>query len=150
VGAVLLVGRQRREGEHRNRDVVRSLVRKKIAVMRAAELVDQRNPHPAVDLELLHLERVDFVAKIAGDHGLLRAAIVLLSTVPASHIVIARSVSDEAIHGATSGQLDCFASLAMTADCVRRGCRYLLSACSSRASRLDVSQRLPPIFSTSE
>jgi hypothetical protein len=27
---------------------------------------------------------------------------------------------------------------------------YFLSACSSRASRLHVSQRLPPIFSTSE
>jgi hypothetical protein len=31
-------------------------------------------------------------------------------------LVIARSVSDEAIHGSTSGDMDCFASLAMTKD----------------------------------
>jgi hypothetical protein len=37
-----------------------------------------------------------------------------MKMITALTIVIARSASDEAIHVSTSGEMDCFASLAMT------------------------------------
>jgi hypothetical protein len=42
--------------------------RQEVAVVLAAEFLDQRNPGLAVVLEFLGLERVDDVAQVAGDH----------------------------------------------------------------------------------
>lgn len=66
--AVALVFGEAREREHRERDVVRPFGRQEVAVMRAAELLDERNPHLAVRFELVELVRIDDVAKEAGDH----------------------------------------------------------------------------------
>jgi hypothetical protein len=53
-------------------------------------------------------------------------------------LVIARSVSDEAIHASTIGEMDCFASLAMT----RRG-GYRRSLKNSRSSAADTLSPTP-------
>jgi hypothetical protein len=42
------------------------------------------------------------------------AALIRATLLSKSPIVIARSVSDEAIHISTRGEMDCFAALAMT------------------------------------
>jgi hypothetical protein len=39
-----------------------------VSVMRAAELLDERNPHSRVSLELRQLQRVYYVPQVAGDH----------------------------------------------------------------------------------
>jgi hypothetical protein len=43
-----------------------------------------------------------------------RFALLIMRVGPSSFAVIARSVSDEAIHLSCRGEMDCFASLAMT------------------------------------
>src|SRR5262249_44493109 len=65
----LLVGRQRRERERAQRDVVGALGRKQIPVVLAAELVGQRNPGPGEVFELLDLGWIDDIAKVTGDHS---------------------------------------------------------------------------------
>src|SRR5687768_10977233 len=65
---ILFIRSKRREREHRQRDVVRAFVRKEIAMVGAAELVDQRDPHLRVGLELGCLERIDFIPEEAGNH----------------------------------------------------------------------------------
>jgi len=61
LGPVGLVLGQRREAEQRVGDIVRSLRRQEIAVVRATESLDQRNPHSAVLFEVGDLVRIDHV-----------------------------------------------------------------------------------------
>lgn len=67
--AVTLVFGKARKREHRERDIARAFGRQEVAVMRAAELLDERDPHLAVRFELIEFVRIDDVAKEAGDHG---------------------------------------------------------------------------------
>ncbi|KAG1273001.1 hypothetical protein G6F65_011324 [Rhizopus arrhizus] len=67
--AVGFVGGQAGEGKQRQRDVVRAFRGQEVAVVRAAEPLDQRNPHLRVGFELGDRIGVDDVAQIAGDHG---------------------------------------------------------------------------------
>lgn len=67
---VLLVRRQAGEAEHRQADIVGTLGRQKVTVMRAAKLRHQGDPQLAVMLEFLELARVEYIADMAGDHGL--------------------------------------------------------------------------------
>lgn len=67
--AVALVVGEAGEREHRERDVARAFGWQEVAVMRAAELLDERNPHLPVGFEFDEFVRIDDVAEEAGDHG---------------------------------------------------------------------------------
>lgn len=76
---VLLVRGERREGEGRERDVVRALRGQQITVVHSAELAHERDPQLAVVLELLELVGVEDVAEVAGDHGRIVTALGMIS-----------------------------------------------------------------------
>ncbi|MNN81016.1 hypothetical protein D3C81_1977950 [compost metagenome] len=64
----MLVRRQAGEGEQRQGDVVGALRRQKVAMVLAAELFHQGNPHLAVVLESVELVGVEHVFQVASDH----------------------------------------------------------------------------------
>jgi len=66
--AVILILRQRRKREHRERDVVCTFCWKKVPVVFPAKFFNQRNPEPSIIFKLCKFERVDDVAKVTGDH----------------------------------------------------------------------------------
>ena len=70
---VRFIGGQAGEGEQRQRDVVGAFGGQEVAVVAAAEFLDQRDPEFPVMFEFGQLGRVDDVAEIAGDHGMRRA-----------------------------------------------------------------------------
>ena len=61
--AIILVGRKAREAEEGERNVARPFMRHEIAVMRAAQSVDQRDPELRVFLEFGELVGIDRVAQ---------------------------------------------------------------------------------------
>lgn len=65
----LIVGEGRKRKE-RDGEVVGAFMGQEIAVMRAAKPRHQLEPKPRILLELGFLRGIDFVANIAGDHGL--------------------------------------------------------------------------------
>lgn len=66
---VILVGRQARETEQSQRDIVSPLARQKISMMRTAHTNDDRNPEPCIFLELGQFVGVDNVFDVTGNQS---------------------------------------------------------------------------------
>src|SRR5262249_19841639 len=66
--AILFVGGEAREAEHRQRNVARAFGRQEVTVVDTAETRQQTQPHPAILLKLGNLVGVDNVSNVAGYH----------------------------------------------------------------------------------
>lgn len=76
-GAICFIGRKRRERKQGKSNIARSFVRHEVAVMLTTEFLHKRYPHPSISLELLELERIDHIAKIASNQGILPKGLTL-------------------------------------------------------------------------
>lgn len=70
-GAIRFIGRKRRERKQGKSYIISTFVRHEVAMMFAAELLNQWYPHLSVSLKLLELEGIDQIAKIASNQSIL-------------------------------------------------------------------------------